>query len=130
MSEPNEPTREGVISALHRRCAMLIRLGARVPSRRQAERCFYVAAFSGGLVKIGKAAYVHSRVRGLRREARLRFPRIDVSSEEISLVAVVRGGEGRPLEAGVLRELRRECLQGEWFCGPLTNALVEALRVA
>jgi hypothetical protein len=127
---PKLLTREAVMEALHRDCAMRIYLGKRIPNTTQAERSFYVAKLSSGLVKIGISSNLGTRFRSLRYEAHVRFGD-DFSSDVISMVAVVPGGEGRPLEIGIIRELRSESVRcGEWFRGPLSNAVVAALEAA
>lgn len=117
------------LAALHDGCAMRVMLGARPKAASQLDLIFYVARFSSGLVKVGVADSVRNRLSSLPFEASRRFPGHDFSHDVITPVVAVEEN-ARPLEIGVLRELRCERVQGEWFRGPLSDAVVRALTLA
>lgn len=116
-------------AALYEHCAMRVVLAPAPQSRSQRERALYVARFSSGLVKVGIASSVRNRLASLPSDAARRFPALDLSHDVITPVVVVEDC-GRQLEVGLLRELRQERVGGEWFRGPLADAVVRALSLA
>lgn len=119
-------TSEHLLAALHRRCAL--RLFPKPQSHEQDDRRFYIARFSSGLVKVGIAQSIAGRLASLPSEAARRFPDLDFSHDVIVPVAVVPDEGGRPIEVAMLRQLHCERVQGEWFRGPLSDAIVAALQ--
>lgn len=120
-------TSDQVRAALREHCAMRVTLPHR-PSSIPDNRALYVVRFSSGLVKIGIASSLTERFSGLPSDASRRFPELDLSRDTITPVAVVED-MGRQLEVELLRELRPERVNGEWFRGPLADAVVRALTV-